>query len=560
MKSLLCCAAAAALSMSAAVAGPLTPEAARSMSEDELRAAIANAEVFGYRIEADDCAAASCDATAAGAQAIVDAITARAMLDGEGGANAPRIDASADGTVIFRGSGQGLKRVRTGPQVIYLNFDNQGSPLYPVDLVDAETEEYIDTLLIEDYVFTQADRAVIRDRIAADLAPFDVEVVTTPPANGEYMTIDYTDNDRAPGETNITLFLRDDGRVGFSILFGRAEGIDFGNDDYGNGAFSDANFWKVLFDLFSPATFASFTGFSPDAEGLVTAVRNQAANTGAHEAGHALGLRHHDSFGAPDNGLPSTGVPAPGTFVPVYEGPQQGDESILHLMASGASVGLPLAGSAVSDRFFSERSALKLDLAEEARVFDEAELRHDRRSGAKFVDLKRTLVPNTILEGENAGGKFVAMDTAWIQGTLDGVGDSDEYVFSAKRSMFINAELMSYTDSFITDPVIATLNLYKVGRNGSRTLISSNAQTFEPYDPLLVDIEVPSYGQYVLEVVPQEVVYIPLGGGQYFPLPLNTPANESLLAGDYDLLIYQVDRPLGNAPAVGAAQSRLARR
>ncbi|MBB4657591.1 hypothetical protein [Parvularcula dongshanensis] len=546
MKSLLTCAAVAALlcGMTGATAAP------KRVTKTELK----SDEVLGYRIQNDECVP-TCDTAK---NKIRKAIAARAAASAqdEEGANAPRADFSAD-SVRFQGSGRAIRRTRTAPQVIYLKFDNTGSPIYPVDVLDYETGEFLYQLYLDDYVFTPQDRAAIRDRVAADYAPFDIEIVTTPPASGPYATIDYTLNDyfsdgTRPGGTNITLYETDSGSYAFNILFGQAQGIDFGNDDYATGAFSDVNFWNLLYNAFSPGTFGALSGLSPDEAGYATAIRNQAANTGAHEVGHAVGLRHHDSFGAPDDGLPSTGVPAPGTFIPVYEGPQDGDEAILHLMASGASVGLPLAGSANQNRFFSERSALKLLLAEDARIADEAALADDKRAGAKRLDLKRTMVPNTIVEGKNAGGKYVAMDTAWVQGSLDGIGDSDEFVFTAKRSMFINAELISFSDTFIENPVIAYLNLYKVERNGSRTLVSQNAQTFEPYDPLLVDIEVPSYGQYVLEVLPQPVAYVPNGDGTFFPIPLDTPENRTLLQGDYDLIVYQVDRPIGNAPFVDA--------
>ena len=543
-------------------APPLTLDEVRGMAPEALREHLRTTEVLGYRIEADDCTEQSCDALSAQAAGFQDLINARLGGQDESDANAPRADLSAD-ALRFSGRGPLFQRFRTAPQVIYLDLENDGSPIYPVDFffVDEEAGEtiFLGQNIFGDYFdfeYTAEDRAFVRDRIAEDYARFDIEIVTERPSSGEFATIDFTDNDRDPRDANISVFIFSGGGASFSILFGQAEGIDFGNDDYENGAFADANFWQIGTDLFGPGFFESRTGFPATPEGLRMATLNQAANTGAHEVGHAVGLRHHDSFGAPDKGLPSTGIPAPGTFIPTYEGPQGADETLLHIMASGASVGLPLAGSANQDRFFSERSALKLLLAEEALVFDEGELLTSPRADAKRLFLRPTFVPNTILEGENAGGDRILMRTAWVQGTLDGPGDTDEYSFRARGKTFINAELISFSDEFIANPVIATLNLYKVKSRNRRELVSTNLQTFEPFDPLLLDIEVPGPGEYVIEVVPQEVVFFPNGDGTFSPFPLIPTGNGALLQGDYDLVIYQVDRPLGSKRRDAGAKAR----
>ena len=94
------------------------------------------------------------------------------------------------------------------------------------------------------------------------------------------------------------------------------------------------------------------------------AVTNQGANTGAHELGHTVGLRHQNSFGAPGDGIPNTGAISPFDFVPIFEGPSEADETTLHTMASGASVGLPFDGGVNLNRFFSERSATRLAINE----------------------------------------------------------------------------------------------------------------------------------------------------------------------------------------------------
>lgn len=556
-----------AVSVSAMLAGGAAAQQDQqgTMSSDELKERLRGAELVGYRIDTNDCASPSCAATAAGAdfRAI---INARASADesGDPEANAPRIDLNADG-VRFRGRGPVLLRDRTAQQTIYLNFDQIDGRVetFNVDVIDDETDTFLGTIEYNDYPFTREQREVIRDRIAADYEKFDIRVTLERPS-GDFATIDYTDNDREPGDNNITIFVDSDFRaVNASILFGRAEGIDFGNDDLGTNSFTDANFWQVLGDLFGVETFERLVGVPSDVDGdgvldgeaLDFATVNQAANTGAHEAGHTIGLRHHDAFGKPNDGLPSTGRPAPDTFIPVYEGPTQASETVLHLMASGASSGLTLAGSSNQDRFLSERSALKTLLAEKARVYDETKLRVDRRTGTRDLRLFRSLVPNTVEEGANADGRFVAMDTAWIQGSITPLS-VDEYKFRAPRGGFINAELISFTDTFIEEAILSELQLFKLERDGTRTLIATNNQTFEPFDPLLLDIEVPDTGEYVLQVSTPDIVYLDLDGDGVAADSLIENGFGFFLNGDYDLLVYAVDRPIGrvrrDAPLVAA--------
>ena len=539
MKRLLTGAAVAALSFAAASAQ------GAPMSEAALRAMLSEAELAGYRVIDDSCLIA-CDAAFGDTDGILASVAAHAAASfGDAGAvTSPRADDGAE-AVAYRGNKRGLKRYRTAPQLVYLKFENTGSPTFPVDVLDFETRQLLGVINLLDYQFTQAEIATIRDRIAADYARFDIEVTTTPPAGGEFATIDFTDNDRAPGNSNFKVFLADNGQAFVTGLFGRAEEIDFGNDNYGGGAFADPNYYNVVNSLFSPGFFTALTGLENTEENFRGAQVNTAAQIGGHEIGHSVGLRHHDSFGAPDNGLPPFGPPRE-EFVPVYDGPAAADETVLHLMATPA-FGLPLNDFiATTNGFFSERSALKLHLAEEARVFLEGNLKRDKRAGAQTLDLKVDMIPNTIEVGENAGGNKIKMETAWVQGRLDSKTDVDEYVFTARAGEFVNAELISFSDFNIEDDVIATLRLYRVGSRGQRELVAENAQTFEPYDPFLLDIEVPASGQYVLEVAPQPEAFVPVGGGQFFPVPLDTDLNRSLLSGEYDLLVYQVDRALGS--------------
>ena len=95
------------------------------------------------------------------------------------------------------------------------------------------------------------------------------------------------------------------------------------------------------------ATSADFIGLS--------------ATIAAHELGHLSGLEHGDAYGPIGSGI-YAGV-NPDLYNPPYPGPTDADETILHIMASGASVNATLQ-DAINDPFFGEREAIALAFGE----------------------------------------------------------------------------------------------------------------------------------------------------------------------------------------------------
>ena len=88
---------------------------------------------------------------------------------------------------------------------------------------------------------------------------------------------------------------------GLSVLFGRADAIDFGNRNPNNTSFADASVWEFLGQFAGGAVFEPFSNldvandFGGNLQAAVDfAVEGQTANTGAHELGHTVGLRHQN--------------------------------------------------------------------------------------------------------------------------------------------------------------------------------------------------------------------------------------------------------------------------
>lgn len=502
-------------------------------------------DISEYRIQSDDCGLNACGMPSFTSEADVIAFFAgdlaarQALADGAG---------ATPGYLKWRRSynpyGRGDK------QVVFLDFDAGGLPTFPVCFTTGAVFG-----IFNDYVYSQEERDIIEDRIAADYGKFNYKFTQVEPSVGEYSTLLIGLND-APLDCSQGSNIQLTPAGGLSILFGQAENIDFRNQSKTDAAFTDASLWAFLaqFDaLAGTNNLGALSGIptTPDtiAEVLSLATVNQTSNTSAHELGHIQGLRHHDAIGAPGDGLPSSGVPDPNDFIPVFEGPQDASETPLHTMASGASVGLTLTGSTITDRFFSERSAVKLSIARNAeRVLEEDffEKTFWGKTRPRIMPLLPFYVPNTLVEGENAGSKRLDADGLVIAGDISEVGEVDEYMFFGKKGKFVNIEMVSFSDTRFLNPVIGAMKLSKVNWDGTRTEVASNIQTFEPFDPLIFDQELPESGVYVVEVDAPNIVFIDLDGdGVPDPFPLDETGNGSLRTGDYELAIYSVDGKMG---------------
>jgi len=450
------------------------------------------------------------------------------------------------------GIGLGLGLGLNSPQTVLLDFEI-GDPTFSGTLFGV-------SFTLPDHVYTEAEKQEIKRRLEADYAPFNFDFVFEAPAEGDFVTLQFNSND-APGEGTAGILPTG------GILFGSAGELDFGNDNRSITAVNDANFWTALLFLdpffgFPPGGILELfseidvdtdgpgpdTGLTPE-EALSVAIVNQSANTGAHELGHGLGLRHYDAFGPIGGGLPSTGTPEPEVFFPVFAGPQEATETTLHIMASGASSGLALSDSGNADRFFSERSAIKLAINERGRFVT------DEQANSGQAKLKRLQVVNTILEGENADGRFDVRNIV-VEGTIETLGEVDSLTFSGRAGEVFNAEMISDVEAGFFPPfdgLFGRLTLFLQDKRGNLTQIAVNDDEFESFDAFMIDVVLPENGTYVLQAdAPAEVQFDIDGDGVNDSVPLSLFGEETendIRLGQYILNAYIVESKSGNGPS-----------
>ena len=255
----------------------------------------------------------------------------------------------------------------------------------------------------------------------------------------------------------------------------------------------------------------------------------------------------YDSFGSQGANGGFLSFSILGGLVDLVPGDQSGTETLLHLMASGASMGLSLSGSSNQDRFLSERSAIKTLLGHKGNglTYDEITAEHqgglagDKKPG---LGLKQLTVPSTIIAGQFAG-KNLAASAVVIEGAnLDTSEDIDQYRFRFEEGQFVNVEVQGWVKTnavAFEDLVFTGLSISKDNGDGTLDRLITSWQEFEGYDPLIFDFEIQETGDYVLEVYAQK--FFCSGTNCYYLDPYYPFLNY----GEYDVLVYSIDRPLG---------------
>lgn len=356
-------------------------------------------------------------------------------------------------------------------QLVYLDFDSTSADILPAHV----------------HTYTPAERAGIKAYLEDLYTPYGVTFTLAAPPPFTASTIKFNHG---------------------SLGGGYGDQIDFRNVDASDDCFINAVGGLAFYDgtpnpfglpgeLWTPSTLYTSAN-----------IELASANFAAHELGHILGLRHHDSFGPIGGGV---GV-SPSSYTPAYPGPTSAHTTSFHIMSLSSSVALN-SGTLLTPKWLSQRSAIKLEFARSGLTVPEGGGFH----GAIPMAMPLTLMPMTIANplklpefDPTFSPSFLASAVAVTAsvGIGGGAGESDYYSFMGSAGQRLTIEVISAAmgpdlGGRIADPAnpfVALLD--SVGAllpyAGLGTTLNDNES--ETTDSILFDVFLPYTGTYYVEV------------------------------------------------------------
>ena len=391
----------------------------------------------------------------------------------------------------------------------------------PAQWVYLDFESYTESLIGE-HVYTNLERNAIQQRM--ETAYYGWDASSNQPNSGaeRWFDIRFTqqlsDLTAANISEYVTIFFNrspESGRPG-----GEASEIDLGNLNYGGSAHVQVNGLLGGIEVATPSNEDFMEQLPEDSEQKIGASKPAAtsenfvalsAKLAAHELAHLLGLRHYDAFGPIGFGIHSP--PGIAQFKPEYQGPTGAFETFDHLIGSPASIGTSRFED-VGQLFFGEREAIKIATAMSDLALvniGEASTDHSRLALAQSLILPSIIVPNTLSSRGLNSEKEFHVRAARVSGSiqLDGAGISqnDYYSFVGYAGDSVTIEIASQAMRRYSLPgavgwIDSVLRLYdssgQLVRQFGRDAV--NDDEFESSDSLLMDVTLPTSGEYVIEV------------------------------------------------------------
>jgi hypothetical protein len=356
-------------------------------------------------------------------------------------------------------------------QVVYLDFTGISTTVY------SQTHPQ--------HVYTVAERNAIQSRLVTAYQGFNYQFTQVKPASAPYTTLEFneTPSNGLPG--------------------GQAKEIDFANLSRNALVVIDVN--GFLGGLGQPVV----DGDGDPNNGIDANLTAMSATIAEHELGHAVGLRHGDSFGPPLFGVHNP--PGVNAYAPAFPGTAGALETTWHIMASPASVGSSLA-DATGQPFFGERELVKLAFADHAPATPTAGTlivpeqatapgAHASTATTQPLTLLGLPVPNTMTKGFDANKQFVvtAIDVAGQIKLNGSQSESDYYSFALPQSQNVTIEVMSSSlTRYQTDPAGTIDSVVRIYDQKGQ-LIAENDDQFEPQDSNLLDLQLAG-GTYYVQV------------------------------------------------------------
>ncbi len=369
-------------------------------------------------------------------------------------------------------------------QTVTLNFDT-------VSLADP-TDEYVYSMGEKEAIKGLLESIYLSDPMDPTGGPFGVKFDIFDPL---FPPVPFT--------TSIAKF--NNGFMG-----GAAEKLDFRNTDDNDDV--DVNALGLLKAFDGTTKSGGGTWTLPELTSSSSLVM-ASANLAAHELGHALGLRHHDSFGPLTTGIGVSGT----SYEPAYIGPTGGTNASFHVMGLASTVALN-ADTLLTPSWLSERSAMKLTFNGTGAVDPEVGVLHGSPAEAQPVPFAPIMVANTHNPPDpffpdpvdpTPLTAFAGFAGGIIGATLDAPFALDYYSFDAPAGTIVTIEVISKviadTDpTRLPDPVDMTVELidstfspvpYPVA-----VPFTINDDQFESTDSILIDVVLPTTGTYFIDV------------------------------------------------------------